>query len=253
MSRFPSVVSVLAAAALAVPVLAQDPPAVSATATAKVRTAPGQGFVLEAGDIPVEDLINGAAKFLNRNILFLPQELASAPNVTLQRTVELDARGCEELLSTLLYSRGLVVVPVDAERGFYEVLNLNGQRAREVSMRAVWMTPADVQQRTTLKIPVMTTVELQHIDAPIATNALRGFFSATGGHGGGIMLGNVGNNRAILLQGFPDQVASVLRMLQQIDRPGPTAAPELEQRIERLEALVAGLQKALQAKQEGGR
>ena len=53
----------------------------------------------------------------------------------------------------------------------------------------------------------------------MATNSLRPFFASTGQVGAPLTLGNVGNNRAMLLQGFTDQVAAAIRLLRTVDVP----------------------------------
>jgi hypothetical protein len=247
-----------AIAVLTAPSVAQEaekvaarPPAAVA-APAQVRAVAGHGFVLEAGDLTLEELIDAAAQFLNRNILTTPQEtLAGGKSVTihLQNRMELDANGCEEMLCTLLYSRGLALTVLDPGRNLYEVINMAGPRGKEIATRAVWMTPEEVLRRPTLRMPVLTTVELQHINAPVAVNALRPFFGQAGSSGTSLQLGNVGNNAALLLQGFADQVAAAIRLLRECDKPPPpNQAPELVTRIQQLEQQIQSLQQQLAKK-----
>lgn len=240
---------------------AAAPAAVAAAAPAATppATVPiviqGNQFTLPVGEVTLEDLLVSAARFLDRNLMWSPGELAGAihgSTFTFRRALTLDATACEEVLCNLLYMKGLVLLPLDPDRGIYEVVNLNGQRAREVSTRAPWRSPEEVLKRPNLKEPVLTTVQLKHINATIATNALRPFFAQAGSsNGGGLTFGTAGNNSAILLQGFRDQVAGAIRLLHEVDVPVPVAQMdavdplgELRARIAELEQQVAKLKKA---------
>jgi hypothetical protein len=229
------------------------PPSPQVAAPAPARAVPGHGFVLEAGDVPIEELIDSAAQFLNRNILYLPAEVQSGPkgaavSVHLQNRLELDANGCEEMLCTLLYSRGFALTVLDPSRNLYEVILMTGARAKELGTRAVYMSPDEVLRRPQLRMTVLTTVELQHINAPVAVNALRPFF-AQGGNGPTLQLGNAGNNASLLLQGFADQVTVAIRLLRECDKPPPpNQPPELVTRIQQLEQQVQSLREQLAKK-----
>jgi hypothetical protein len=210
---------------------------------------PMQTFVLDPGEIRVTELIDKSAAFLGRNILFTEQELAGpSSSLKLQQRVEVDVRGCEELLNTLLYTRGLVVLPLDEEKKIYEVINLAGPRQREVTNRATLRSPEELLARPTLRVPVSTVIKLRHINATVATNALRPFFAATGGpNAGSLTLGNVGNNTAILITGLQDQVAAAIRMIQIADVPAPPEAvpPGLAEQVDALQRRVESLEKRL--------
>lgn len=262
---FPSLA--LAAALAAAPLAhAQEPrPATTTTApTSKHDKAP---FVFEAGDIGLDQLITRCASYLQRNILFEEGDLMrqggsgrkprggaaaaeQAPQmltVSLQQPVVTDRDGCEDLLSGFLWSFGLTIVPIDEGKGVYEVISLTGQRAREVSMRAVQRTPAQVLARPTQRQWVTVVYTLQHTNAMIATNALRPFFAGNGGSGGqSLVLGNLGNSAAIVLTGPQDQVASALTLLQRGDvAESPEAVPELAARVEALAKQNEALQRRL--------
>jgi hypothetical protein len=216
----------------------------------------GPPFTLEAGELKLGDLIDRAATYLKRNILVTEQEMASTgqgSNVfKLQQPISTDHDGCEELLTSMLYTRGFAVLALDEQKGVYEIISMNGPRSREIFNRAPQRTPAEILARPTLKMSVSTVVPLKHVNATIATNALRPFFASTGAPGGGgsLTLGNVGNNSAILLSGLQDQVANAIRMLQVADQPG---APEVAGTAERLEALnqrVAALEQKIAGKEK---
>jgi hypothetical protein len=229
---------------------AQTPAAAASAPTAKAATA--ATFVLEAGDVKIGDLIDRAATFLHWNILANPQELSSASGAgifKLQQRVETDAQGCQELLASLLGTSGFALTSLDEKKSLYEVISMFGPRGREVFNRSVNRSPEEILARPDLRMAVTTVVQLQHINATIATNALRPFFASTGSPSGGasLTLGNVGNNTGMLLSGMQDQVANAIRMLRLVDVP-PAQPPVqgLTEQIEALQDRVAKLEKALE-------
>jgi hypothetical protein len=109
----------------------------------------------------------------------------------------------------------------------------------------------EVLARPDLKLPVLVMVPLKHINATIATNALRPFFASTGAPGGGgtLTLGNVGNSSAMLLTGMQDQVAQAIRLIRGCDVPPPPEQMEQAansgERIQQLERRVKALEDKL--------
>lgn len=226
------------------------------TPHSRIPAQGGPPFALEAGEIKIQDLIDRSAAYLGRNILANEQELANtgtgAVTFKIQRRIETDRDGCEDLLTTLLFSKGFVVTTLDEPKGLYEVIAANGPRGREILNRAPHKAPEQVLARSSLRLPVTTVVKLKHINATIATNALRPFYASTGSPqgGGSLTLGNVGNNTAILLSGMQDQVAGAIRMLEICDVPPAAgeAAPDLAERIEALTRRVKALEEKLEAR-----
>lgn len=216
------------------------------------KAATAATFVLEAGDVKIGDLIDRAATFLQWNILVNPQELSSASGAgifKLQQRVETDAQGCQELLASLLGTSGFALTSLDEKKSLYEVISMFGPRNREVFNRSVNRSPEEILARPDLRMAVTTVVQLQHINATIATNALRPFFASTGSPNGGssLTLGNVGNNTGMLLSGMQDQVANAVRMLRLVDVPtAQPPTPGLAEQIEALQDRVAKLEKALE-------
>ena len=148
-------------------------------------------------------------------------------------------------------------MPVDPEKGFYEVLCLYGPRQREVMNRARWRTPEEVLARPNQCEFVLTSVRLKHINATICTNALRPFFASSGGSNvAQLLIGNVGNQEAMVLAGFTDQLCAALRLIRECDQPLaqppdsnlPGAAnpyPQIQAQIKALQDQVAELQKTI--------
>jgi hypothetical protein len=148
------------------------------------------------------------------------------------------------MLGQLLATRSLVVVPVDEQRQVWEVLFLQGQRGREVMTRAVTRTPEEVLQRPNLKQMVFVTLPLQHINAQIATNALRPFFMSNQ-QVPTLQIGTAGTNEALIMTGFSDQIATCIQMLRVCDRPLEERNQDLNNAlmtIQNLQGTVAELQ-----------
>ncbi|MFY9341927.1 MAG: hypothetical protein WAT39_05535 [Planctomycetota bacterium] len=250
MRRFPTLCVTLALAAVAI---GQADPSRPGDKAAAVK-AP---FVFEAGTVELRTLLQRCGTYLQRNILADDIELTGAyarkqprpqqgvavetptPVVELQLPVVTDRDGCEELLSSLLWARGLVLVPLDEPKAVYEVLSLNGQRAREIPLRAVQRTPEQVLARPTLRQFVTVVYTMKHTNAQYASNALRPFFMSTSGNPGStnqtLNLGSAGNSASLLLSGPQDLVANALLVLRAADVPQP---PELRTEADvRVEAL----------------
>jgi hypothetical protein len=211
-------------------------------------TAKAEPFVVEAGETKLTDLIDRAAIFLGWNILSNEQEMAAGGpgTIRLQHRIEVHREGCEEVLTAMLYRAGFAITAIDEGKQLYEVISMNGPRSRELMSRAVRRTPEEILRRPNLKMAATTAVQLKHINASIATNALRPFFAATGSPTTGLTLGNLGNNSALVIAGMQDQVAIVLRFLETCDVPQtPEQTPASAERLEALEKRVAALEQKL--------
>ena len=215
-----ALVGVLLPALFTVATAAQDAKPVAAI---KVQATAKAQFVMPAGETSIQDLVDNCAKHLSINILTNPQECAHGQAIRLQKEIVTDSAGCKDLLTGLLYRAGFALTSVDEDLGLYEVIMMNGPRGREVMNRAKHRTIEQVLQRPTLKVAVTAVVELKHINAQLANNALRPFFASSGGHqvGGSLMIGNVGSASSLLLSGMQDQVAQAIRMIRICDVPQP--------------------------------
>jgi hypothetical protein len=232
------------------------------------RTAPKK-VVVPPGELTVQQLVQTVARVAKHSILCDEQQIIGAKPIALTEPVTLEAESCEELLCSLLRTRGLALVPVDAERGVYEVIAINGPRGHEIASAAVTRTPEEVLAQPFSKRMVITSVRLQHLNAPPVMNALRPLF-AGGPDGSGLavsMLGNAG----ITLRGWQNDVAAALKVIQDNDKPmagaGAGALPPgfaaggapggvapagdlaarvvaLEKQVEELKRVIASLQQA---------
>jgi len=204
---------------------------------AQDRPKTSQGFVLEAGEHRLQDILNSAAEFLNRNYIMPTAELANAANtIEIQRKLNLDAIGCEEVVSQLAYVKGFTIVPLDPLRGLYEVVSQRGQRVAEIGINPLHLSPDEVLRKSRMKVQVLTSVPLKHLDAAKASQQLRPFFTSGGGRNG-LQFGNAGNQRSLLLQGYASQVAGAIRLLREVDKPEREAFPKTY--YTQLRALVA--------------
>jgi hypothetical protein len=209
---------------------------------------PAEPFVVAAGPVALDALIDRAAAYLGCNILFHPRELQSQldAGLRLQRDVATDRDGCEELLANLLHSAGFALTQVDATGALREVVARNGARAREVQARAVARTPEQILARPKLRVPVSTVAILEHLASDRAQNALRQVMQPSGGPIPELTIGSVGGG--VLLTGMQDQVAQALLLLKASDLPSKPEArggqerfAELERRLQALEAALAAL------------
>lgn len=234
-------------------------------------------FVFEPGVVELRALVERCGAYLQRNILLDDSELQSnsgrkarpappaaagapaaaapaadgptGPFVELQLPIVTDRDGCEEMLTSLLWTRGLALIPLDEAKGVYEVLSMSGARAREIPTRAVQRTAEQVLARPTLRQFVSIAYTLQHTNASIATNALRPFFA--GQNTNSLILGNMGNATSVLLSGPQDQIANALLILRAADVPQPPEArPELTQRLDALQKQNEQLAQRLAALEE---
>jgi hypothetical protein len=156
------------------------PPACIAQQPAKAP--PKDPFVVAAGEISIPDLVDRCAVYLDCNILLSPHELATqnAPSLRLQKAISTDRDGCEEFLASMLHRSGFALTRLDGSGQMLEVISMMGPRGREVGQRAVQRTVEEVLARPDLKMAVSTMVSLQHVNATIASNALRPFFASAG-------------------------------------------------------------------------
>lgn len=224
----------LVACAFAIP--AQDP-------------KPAPGFVLEAGDHELGDLIERAGKFLGRNYLVNDQELAAAgpKRVHLQSRLELDAIGCEEVVSQLCYTAGLAMMPVDARRGIWEWVSFQGPKSGALFSHALEMAPEEILRRSAWRVYVITRIPLRNLNPNAAANTLRPFFVGAGGNFAPIQFGQVGDDRGLILTGIADCVAGAIRLIQDADNAAPARATEDEWR-KAIETRVAALEAAQREK-----
>jgi len=283
-----TIVTALAALSLslATPCQQEAPPTERPVVVQKPQEPEGKKapFVFEAGDVELLDLIDRCGTFLHYNILIDSMELSAAsagrgggarrggrgnrmpaprgaqpakkdgptgPTVTLQLPVVTDHNGCEELLTSMLWSHGLALVPLDEEKAVFEVLSMQGSRAREIMAGAVRRSPEQVLARPMLRRYVTVVYNLKHTNAQLANNALRPFFANYQSNSvNNLQIGNIGNRVGIILSGPQFMVANAVRLLQEADVPTPDNPHELAQQMQDLARQNKSLTKRLAALEE---
>jgi hypothetical protein len=204
-------------------------------------------FVLTAGPTTFDELVPRAAAYLGWNVVVTDQDLGKAGTVTLQQPIRVDAAGCADLLTTLLWSRGLALTPLDVGKHLYEVVAAEGPKAPTIMGRSLHLTPEEVLAKPNLRMFVTTIVRVQHLNALGVNNALRQFYASSGNNrpGAGVILGSTGSNSSMILAGMQNEVANALRLLAKADQHAEKEPqPELAERLQRLEAKVARLEAA---------
>jgi len=226
---------------------------------AAARTA---NFVIPAGEIEVHDLINHAAGYLEWNILVDPAELKHCTDpIKLQHRIEVDRNGCEDVVTTLLHTEGIVVVALDQSKHLYEALAADGPRSRDCFASAPQKSVEAILQRPSLRMPVTTVVQLEHISATIASNSMRPYFATTMQR---LTVGGTSDGQSLALTGMQHTVASAIALLKRLDvepkgpdlqessdagRPKASVGAPTWTDIEKLQARIKKLEKALAALQ----
>lgn len=204
------------------------------------------GLVLPAGEFAVNELIDAVATFLCRNYAYEPTVVARAAPFSLQRALALDALGAEEVLHALLAARDLAAIPVDEPRGLHRIVVIGARADTVPAVNAPWRTPEEVLARPRLHDLAMTAIEVHRADATTIAQALRNHFAPAGPWNPGLLTAYAAGPDLLLLHGFRDQLAQVIRLVRQLDdATDPPADRLLLERITALEREVAALRKLL--------
>jgi hypothetical protein len=205
------------------------------------------GLVLPAGEFTVAELIDAVSTFLCRNYLFDGTEILHAQGFSLQRPIALDALGSEEMLYALLSTRDFAVLPLDEQRGIYQIVSLDpGQRRNDVLVSTPWRSNEEILRRPHLREIVVTAVDLERADAVTLANTLRGACAALGPWRPGGLIASASDRRWLMLHGYREVVAQAITFARQFDRlcPPPVQDPLLL-RVQQLEREVAELKSLL--------
>jgi hypothetical protein len=220
---------------------------------------PPKELILEAGEHAARDLVDRCAEFLGRNHLYDPAELTPPLvriPITLQNRLVLTKQNCVEVVEGLLYSVGLVFVPVNRGRDIWEVVHTQGARRGEIVARPIAMAPADVMAQRSRKVYVQCTVQLATVNAMQACNQLRPLLQ---NQQSPLQIGTVGENRALILQGYVDAVASAIEIVGDADSaaagaPDPQSGepvPAVRVQLEALQGEIAAMKKRLERLEAG--
>lgn len=212
------------------------------------------GMVLPAGEFTVAELIEATSGYLCRNYLYDPNVVMERAPFRLQRKLALDAVGSEEVLYALLSTRHLAALPLDELRGVYQIVPLDPRGETHPMSAIPWRRPQDVLRRRNYRELVMTTVQVEHVDAQHVASGLRSHFSLLRQwQPGAPTIAYVGD-RALVLHGYSDQIAQTIQAVRALDEMAaprtaqPDAMQTLLRRLDALEREVRDLKRQLAAK-----
>lgn len=217
----------------------------SLAAQESAPSASSADFSLAAGDHDLRVMITAAAKFLGRNLLLPDRELMGDSTVALQVGQKLDRDGCLAVVTQLAYTQGLVIVPIDRDRGMWEFINLNGPRRGEAFTRAPSLAIADIRALKGVRTVVTTVFQVQHVRATVMVQLLRPFFATNGALS--LILGSAGSDNAVVVSGLVDDVLNLETTIRSLDLPAKEKEPTSEERLQAVEAKLAALAAKVEA------
>jgi len=215
--------------------------------------SPEPAFVLAPGEHDLRTLITAAASYLGRNLLLADGQIQGDPKVELQVGQKLDRDGCFAVVTQFAAMHGLVLVPMDKDRGLWEFINANGPRRHEIYTHAPSLTLDEVRRLKGTRIVVTVALPLQHARATVMAQTLRPFYATSGSTS--VNLGTGGTESVLAMTGFVDDILNAATMIAQLDQPSRAKEPsEDAQRLQALEAKVQALEervRGLEGKGQG--
>lgn len=230
-------------------------PAPAATDTPAPAAKEIKPLTVVPGEMEIQKLVELIGRYARCNILCDTAELGRIKTITLTEPVELDRASCMEALSSLLYTVGFGLLPVDEQKGIFQVVSMNGPRGRDLDAAAMVRSVAEVLAHPDSKRVVMTNVPLVHVNAAVMSNLLRPLL--VGGGPSGVTLAGGARNASMIVRGSQFHVAAAVRLIQENDKPGKPIerevkleerVAELEKQLAELKAQLAELQKAAAGK-----
>ncbi len=188
----------------------------------------------------LKDFVKLAQQISHRVITFLDTDLnVPNANVTWVGTVRIKREEFFSFFQTMLYIKGFAcVMRGTADSEIVQIVNMAGQQRNEITSAARYVPEEELESYSSQTgVQILTTVLLKHINAQAAAQATRPFFAQASSQIGGVLTGNLGDNRSVMLQGFGPQVYSAYQVLRLADVP--PILPEYETRVVRLENATA--------------
>ena len=105
----------------------------------------------------------------------------------------------------------------------------------EVRKRATFATPEEVLARPALKTMVCVCVPLEHADARSVAASLAPVVQSDQSGVNMDQIVAVTSGNSVVIRGFRDTVAEMIRLVQKLDRPSPKLTPTLEERFQQIE------------------
>ncbi len=204
-------------------------------------------FVLESGTYGMKEFLLKCTSHLGWNLLLEESDFQNPNNkIEIQMTITVDTKGCEEVLTNLMFVKDFAIVPVDVSKKIYQAIFIRGPKRPMIMTSARFMSPLEVKQHAKMAIPVVTALRLKHISASKATASVRPFLAGGGVGASAVQIGTAGNEEMVLLQGFANQVAQAMRLFEEVDQPGqrPPLAKSVLARLAEVEKRLARLEKA---------
>ncbi|MEY2981112.1 MAG: hypothetical protein RL562_1339, partial [Planctomycetota bacterium] len=135
---------------------------------------------------------------------------------------------------TMLYMRGFgVVIRGDEDSEIVQIVSLAGPQRADVTASARYVPVEELDKYATQTgVQILTMLQLNHINAVTASTATRPFFAQSAQPSGGVLTGNLGDNRSMILQGFGPQVYAAYQLLKLSDVP--PVQPSNESRVVKL-------------------
>ncbi|MGE0143432.1 MAG: hypothetical protein AB7I19_10400 [Planctomycetota bacterium] len=206
----PILIPFLLIAAAYAPTITSTPSPAAAT-LAVVQEAPA--ITLEPGTHELRALVNTFAVAEDCNYLFQDSTFGNTSeslSVRLQSKLEVRATELRATLERLLYSVGIVIVPLDSDQNLCEIIALNGPRRGEYLAQARPLTADALLSEPDRYDAVITTAVVDGISAAQVANMLRPFLAMPGPNS--ITLSAVSETK-IAIAGTRRNVAAVLRIL----------------------------------------
>jgi len=207
-----------------------------------------QRLVIQAGEIGLADLAHRVSTFLGENHLIDPNDpIFTHPNssmgkLVLSEPIEFDRQHGREVLQELMFTKNLVLTPINPGRKLYEWINKSaGTRAELIKQRATLLDRDAVFENETTPNYVATVYHLKHVDAMTASGQLRVFTQDAQNL---TNLVSFGNGTSLMITGFCPMVAKLLRVVAELDRPG-NGSKSVNERLRKLEQRLAAVEKRL--------
>ncbi len=185
------------------------------------------------GEHKTEDLVESFASFLGWTVL--NAKIAINPHwagTVSTRRLSLAKQESIDVLSQLLFSKGIILVPLSVRDKTYELIDLSGARRNEVMSHAVVMYEAEVLGHRNRYMPVVTTFKLENFTADAAEVRTIVFPMIMAANSTQMMISTKG--RSVTLHGLAPVVATAIEILRAVDKPERPAAG-LEARLKGIE------------------
>jgi hypothetical protein len=186
-------------------------------------------FTLPAGQHALTELVNLLGQIRNCEIDCAVEELAAVDDqkVLLQRELQLTAPEFEDVVTTVLFYRGLVVVPGDRAGRQRAITVLDKARLHET---AIARTTAEILARPSRIEFASTLLPTDPSQLELRLNILRPFFAAIGRPNPWAMTMDKAEG-GIQLTGSTEQIGYALKMIGLLDGVRPQPAPAIEWQV----------------------